>query len=290
MGSDSRDGPESIQLPHISRLMQAELCVFTQNTFSIFLFCGFLTGWLRHHLYFDRIHALVPMLQQQYYCTWATLDTKSEAQQCLQYAMWTLATTVTKQFDSISDSLYNATKTLANRLENKNRQLSNLPIELAQIWVLLTVYGFMQRDYQQGWMSAGHTFRLVQLMRLHEIDRPLGIGSCRMSSSSSILSTSSASYSSVSSDLSPLGYSPGWVQKEEMRRTFWMAYCLDRFPSMCNNLPLTFNEQTVRQPFLFYFCLSMLTEYIPRFAADCPCLKRHSRTTCWSSSASILKD
>ena len=177
------------------------------------------------------------MLQQQRYCTWATLDTKSEEQQCLQYAMWTLATTVTKQFDSIRESLYNATKTLAHRLENKNRQLSNIPIELAQIWVLLTVYEFMQRDYQQGWMSAGHTFRLVQLMRLHEIDRPLGIGSCQMS----------ASYSSASSDIIPIGYSPDWVLKEEMRRTFWMAYCLDRFPSMCNNLPLTFNEQTVRE-------------------------------------------
>lgn len=187
------------------------------------------------------------MLQQQRYCTWATLDTKSEEQQCLQYAMWTLATTVTKQFDSIRESLYNATKTLAHRLENKNRQLSNIPIELAQIWVLLTVYEFMQRDYQQGWMSAGHTFRLVQLMRLHEIDRPLGIGSCQMPSSNSIVFTSSASYSSASSDIIPIGYSPDWVLKEEMRRTFWMAYCLDRFPSMCNNLPLTFNEQTVRE-------------------------------------------
>ena len=171
------------------------------------------------------------MLQQQRYCTWATLDTKSEEQQCLQYAMWTLATTVTKQFDSIRESLYNATKTLAHRLENKNRQLSNIPIELAQIWVLLTVYEFMQRDYQQGWMS----------------DRPLGIGSCQMPSSNSIVFTSSASYSSASSDIIPIGYSPDWVLKEEMRRTFWMAYCLDRFPSMCNNLPLTFNEQTVRE-------------------------------------------
>lgn len=249
MGPDSRSRPEDCQPPHISRIMQAELCVSSRTLFYLCVLYGLLTETFRHHLYFDRIHALVPMLQQQRYCTWATLDTKSEEQQCLQYAMWTLATTVTKQFESIRDSLYKSTKAMIHRLENTNRQLSNLPIELAQIWVLLTVYEFIQRDYQQGWMSAGHTFRLVQLMRLHEIDRPLFIGSCQISSSSSLQSTSSASYASVSSSSSPLGYASDWVQKEEMRRTFWMAYCLDRFPSMCNNLPITFNEQTVCRPF-----------------------------------------
>lgn len=169
--------------------------------------------------------------------------------------MWTLATTVTSQFNDIRDSLYRATKVLVTQLENKSSQPSNVPIELVQVWILLTVYEFIQRNYQQGWMSAGHTFRLVQLLRLHEIDKPGG-PSYHMPSPSPILSTSSmsssssfSSSSSLSIDLGIFGQSSEWVQREEMRRTFWIAYCLDRFPSMCNNLPMTFNEQTVRLSF-----------------------------------------
>ncbi|PCH03971.1 Transcription factor [Penicillium occitanis (nom. inval.)] len=36
-----------------------------------------------------------------------------------------------------------------------------------------------------------------------------------------------------------------WVTLEERRRTFWMAYLLDRFISVQNGLPLTLNEQVI---------------------------------------------
>lgn len=32
---------------------------------------------------------------------------------------------------------------------------------------------------------------------------------------------------------------------EEKRRAFWVAYCLDRFISVHNELPLTLNEEVV---------------------------------------------
>jgi hypothetical protein len=54
-------------------------------------------------------------------------------------------------------------------------------------------------------------------MKLHEIDVPNGIGES--------------------------GISFGDI--EERRRTFWMAYCLDRFINLINEMPLTLNEQVV---------------------------------------------
>ena len=38
-----------------------------------------------------------------------------------------------------------------------------------------------------------------------------------------------------------------WVDIESMRRTFWVAYTIDRFTSAIDGLPLTFNERRVRE-------------------------------------------
>jgi hypothetical protein len=37
------------------------------------------------------------------------------------------------------------------------------------------------------------------------------------------------------------------VETEELRRTFWMAYSLDRVINLINQMPLTLNEQVVSQ-------------------------------------------
>lgn len=67
-------------------------------------------------------------------------------------------------------------------------------------------------------MSAGRAFRLVQLMRLHEIDSPTKLPV-------------------PEADL---------IETEEKRRVFWMAYFLDHLLSMRNNWPITLNEHVVR--------------------------------------------
>lgn len=66
-------------------------------------------------------------------------------------------------------------------------------------------------------MSAGRAFRLVQLMRLHEIDSP-------------------TKAPVADADL---------IETEEKRRVFWMAYFLDHLFSMRNNWPITLNEHVV---------------------------------------------
>lgn len=67
-------------------------------------------------------------------------------------------------------------------------------------------------------MSAGRAFRLVQLMRLHEIDSPT----------------------------KPPVPEADLIETEEKRRVFWMAYFLDHLLSMRNNWPITLNEHVVR--------------------------------------------
>ena len=105
-------------------------------------------------------------------------------------------------------------------------------LELAQAWILVAIYEFMQTTFRRAWISAGRAFRFVQLMKLHEIDS---------------LSCLNAGASGTSEE---------WVEAEEKGRTFWMAYCLDRFCCGLKGLSLTLNEQVVCHnrhlpPFLF---------------------------------------
>lgn len=97
-------------------------------------------------------------------------------------------------------------------------------VEQAQAWVLVSVYEYMQLPPQQAWMSAGRCCRLVLGMRLYEIDDPNSPVTIAREHEPNLVD---------------------WTGLEEQRRTFWMAYSLDRFISFHNALPYTLNEQLV---------------------------------------------
>ena len=177
---------------------------------------------LRDQTYFDRSHPFVPILHQRQYFTWARLSTKSEAQACLQYAMWTLASSLSAQLQHVRDSLYECTRRMLEALEWKDSNGESNVIEHVQARVLLLIYDFMRTNHQRGWMSAGRCFRLLQLMRLYEIDAPENV-------------------TKRNNAVEP----ESWIKTEEKRRTFWMAYSLDRFISVRHEWPLTLSEQVV---------------------------------------------
>ncbi|KAF2204950.1 hypothetical protein GQ43DRAFT_453446 [Delitschia confertaspora ATCC 74209] len=171
-----------------------------------------------NHLYFDRVHSFAPILNRRRYFARAAHPVGAAAPfVSLQHAMWTLAACLGSGFKDIQKSLYSHTRALLEEWE-QTIITEPPPIELAQAWIFLAIYEIMQVNYDRGWLSAGRCFRLVQLMKLHEIDVPNGIAE----------STSLT-----------------FVEIEERRRTFWMAYSLDRFINLINQLPLTLSEQVI---------------------------------------------
>lgn len=170
----------------------------------------------RSQLYFDRVHPVAPILHQRRYYSWNRQQAKGEAKSCLQNAMWALAASVSGHPKNVGESLYRDTRRRLEILELKTIDIESIDIEQVQASILLAIYEFMRSHYRRGWMSAGRAFRLIQLMRLHEIDAPDHI----------LMQTD-------------------WIDTEEKRRTFWMAYSLDRFISIRNGWPLTLSEQVV---------------------------------------------
>lgn len=137
--------------------------------------------------------------------------------------MWTMAASLSTQLGHLRDSLYGSTKDLLEELESKHKETEPLDIAQAQAWLLVAMYEFMRTYHRRGWMSAGRAFRLMQLMRLYEID----------------------SVNTIAGWPDPRSQED-WITTEEKRRTFWMAYCLDRVVSIHNGMPITLNEQVVR--------------------------------------------
>ena len=141
--------------------------------------------------------------------------------------MWTLASSLSAPLQYLRDSLYECTRTILDSLESKDSHADFMTIEHLQARVLMLIYDFMRFSHQRGWMSAGRCFRLLQLMKLYELDSPESVAKRN---------------SAVEPEC--------WIKTEEKRRTFWMAYSLDRFISIRNEWPLTLSEQVVS--FLFF--------------------------------------
>ncbi|KAJ5797805.1 uncharacterized protein N7503_007101 [Penicillium pulvis] len=162
-------------------------------------------------LYFDRIHNFMPILHPGRYFASRKQQIRTDGQWCLQYAMWTLAASVSAHYQNVGDSLYQHTRRSLETLDSKNTKLESMDLEQVQAWLLLAIHEFMCIDFRRGWMSAGRAFRLIQLSWRHGTDGP----------------------DQAQGD---------WIESEQKRRTFWMAYCLDRFVSMRIGSPLTFSE------------------------------------------------
>ncbi len=152
---------------------------------------------------------------------------------CLRYAAWTMAAALSSQFRGISRNLYyatleklkafNFTPTMPmSRTDPGKHDEPMLAVneasylDQAQAWILIAVYELMQNAFQPAWASAGRAIRLVQFMRLNSLD-----------ASDDTVAASAVAY------------------LEEKRRTFWMAFCLDRYTCVLGDLPLTLSEHLV---------------------------------------------
>ncbi|KAL4876963.1 hypothetical protein BJY04DRAFT_222641 [Aspergillus karnatakaensis] len=172
-------------------------------------------------LYFDRIHPIAPFLHQQRYFSWVEIESPSLGRLCLRSAIRTVAAAMSAQFRSLAGRLYNETLAFLQQLGTLERSPS---IEQIQALLLLAHYEVLQMEASRAMVTAGRCFRLIQLSRLHDTDVR-------------------------GSEATPSPSSPGLneilIAAEERRRTFWVAYCFDRFLSSRNDWPLTLQEDMI---------------------------------------------
>ncbi|PVH94017.1 hypothetical protein DM02DRAFT_661434 [Periconia macrospinosa] len=174
-------------------------------------------------LYFERVHQVSPNIHRQKYFAWAKRKQLTIGQSALQYAMWAVAAAVSAQLQPLSSMLYAEARRRLDKMDNAwSSNDTNTGIEHIQAWLLVAHWELLCNHENQAMMTAGRAIHMVQLARLHDID-----------SRSSVFSPHSECSVAEQS----------FVDSEERRRTFWLAFCFDRFCLMHNDCPPCLQEQ-----------------------------------------------
>ncbi|KAL4756645.1 uncharacterized protein BDW70DRAFT_165842 [Aspergillus foveolatus] len=167
----------------------------------------------RDQLYFDRVHPIAPFLHQQRHLAQREAESSVLARACLRSAMRTVAAAMSAQYRRFADSLYIETSRVVQELDTIERTPS---LEQIQSVLLLAHYELLRIEESRALATVARCFRLIQLARLQDTDQ--------------------SANASAGGD---------FIKEEETRRTFWVAYCFDRFLSSRNEWPLTLQEEAL---------------------------------------------
>ncbi|KAK3941862.1 transcriptional activator protein acu-15 [Diplogelasinospora grovesii] len=174
-----------------------------------------------HQIYFDKIHSSVPMIHRYRYLAAMNLAPSQRPPVCLRYAMWTLACSVTEKFYDMKDLFYQRARKYVELDYIKGYGEQIISIAHCQTHALLASYEFKFMYFPRAWMSTGQAVRLSQMIGLHRLDGTgLDVKQC-------------------------LPPPRDWTEREERRRTFWMAFCQDRYASIGTGWPMTIDEKDI---------------------------------------------
>ena len=151
---------------------------------------------------------------------------------CLRYAMWCLAASVSDKYYNHQEIFYRRARKYAENDEMKGQGESFVTVAHTQAWILLATYEFKLMLFPRAWASAGRGIRLAMMLGLNRLD---GIGM------------------EVKKVLPP---QRDWAEGAQRRRTFWMAYNIDRYASMGTGWPMAIDDRDVS--LTFYACLCEL--------------------------------
>jgi hypothetical protein len=146
--------------------------------------------------------------------------------------MWTLAAAMSAHWYHLGEQLYSETRILLEtHSQAQATPKDKIHLEHIQAWLLLSHYELLRIDIHQAMLTAGRAFRFVQMARLYDIDAPGN--DIQVSPIASSCSSSSTGAES----------SQSFVDAEEWRRTFWLAFSFDRFLCVQNDWPMTLQEE-----------------------------------------------
>lgn len=154
----------------------------------------------------------------------------------LRYAIWTMAASVSDEHVNLQTHFYKRARKYMEEAELRGHGESVISVAASQTWSLIACYEFKLMYFPRAWLSTGRAVRLAQMMGMHRLD---GVGL----------------------DVKQCLPAPkDWCEREERRRTFWIAFCVDRYASIGTGWPMTVEEKDVSGSplYILYFSPSPL--------------------------------
>jgi hypothetical protein len=157
---------------------------------------------------------------------------------------------------------YARARKYAENDEMKGHGESMITVAHCQTWSLLGSYEFKMMYFPRAWMSVGRATRSAQMMGLHRQDGAgLDVKQClspakdwveRVSFNRSFYLLDLRFDTFVSTTVWGLcvesdgkDAETDMALQEERRRTFWIAFCQDRYASIGTGWPMTIDEKDV---------------------------------------------
>ncbi|KAJ6786652.1 hypothetical protein PWT90_03592 [Aphanocladium album] len=196
---------------------------------------NFMTGGEFYRDWADpaRMYPVAPIIHRRLYTAWQGSPGIHPSQTALQHAMWAVAAAVSTQFRHVADTLAAEARNTLDALCSPAE--TPPPLETMQSWLMLAHYDALCKSEHEAAITAGRAIRLVQLAKLHDVD-------------AEDITTQGFGSSGVSTPVSLAG---AWEEKncfarlEEKRRTFWLAYWVDRFWLMRSDWPLSIQDDLI---------------------------------------------
>ncbi|KAE8151866.1 fungal-specific transcription factor domain-containing protein [Aspergillus avenaceus] len=175
-----------------------------------------------NQIYFEKIHPYIPILHRPRHLAAMNLPPNIRPPICLQYITWSQAASVSEKYSNLHALFYQRARKYAELDEMKGLGESILSLPYCQTWLLVGSYEFRMMFFPRAWLSVGKAARLAVMLGLNRLD---GLGL------------------EVKQSLPP---ARDWTEKEERRRVFWMAFCVDRFASVGTGWPVAIDERDVK--------------------------------------------
>ncbi|KAF3481469.1 C6 transcription factor [Arthroderma uncinatum] len=172
-------------------------------------------------IYFQKIHRTVPMIHKPRYYAAMNLAPSMRPPVCLRYAMWAHAAAATDKYMDVHIHFYNRARKYYELDQMKGLGENIISVAHAQCLLLVGCYEFKMMFFPRAWMSTGAAMRLCLMMGLNRQD---GYGL------------------DVKQCLPP---ARDWTEREERRRTFWGAFCQDRYASAGTGWPMIVDERDI---------------------------------------------
>lgn len=171
--------------------------------------------------YFNKVHPSMPMIHKARYHAAMNLAPPNRPPVALRYAMWALAAAVCDKYVTMQEHFYTRARKYLHQDEMRGHGEAMITIAHAQAWVLIATYEFKMMYFPRAWMSAGRGSRMCMMMGLHRVDsQGLDVKQCLLPSRDD-------------------------TEREERRRTFWMAFCVDRYSSIGTGWPMVMDEKDI---------------------------------------------
>lgn len=172
-------------------------------------------------IFFTKVYPMMPLIQSPRYYANLNLGINMRPPICLRYMIWCHAASVSDKYFFLHNHFYIRARKYIEQDEMKGFGESIITLAHCQTWILIGNYEFRMIYFPRAWLSVGKATRLALMLGLHRLD---GAG---LDVKQSILPPKD------------------WTEREERRRTFWMAFCADRYASIGTGWPMVIDESDV---------------------------------------------